>query len=76
MVFFEIFTGHLPYPEDGSVVKVIQRKMSEEPKPPSTFWPTIPHTLEDIIMRCLERDPGKRFADVGTLLKELEILRA
>ncbi len=76
VVFYEIFTGNLPYPEGGSVVQVIQRKMTEEPRPPSEHWPTIPHTLEDIIMRCLERDPGKRFSNVEALLKELEILRA
>ncbi len=76
VVFYEIFTGNLPYPAGGNVMQVIQLKMTEDPKPPSEHWPTIPHTLEDIIMRCLERDRDNRFADVETLLKELEILRA
>ncbi len=76
VVFYEIFTGNLPYPSDGNVMQVIQRKMNEDPRPPSEHWPTIPHTLEDIIMRCLERDREQRFADVEALLKELEILRA
>ncbi len=76
VVFYQIFTGNLPYPGGGNVMQVIQRKMNEDPKPPSSHWPTIPHTLEDIIMRCLERDPNNRFATVEALLKELEILRA
>ena len=76
VVFYEIFTGNLPYPSDGNIMQVIQRKMNEEPAPPSQHWPTIPHTLEDIIMRCLERNRDQRFSDVEALLKELEILRA
>ncbi len=76
VVFYEIFTGNLPYPTDDNIVQVLQRKMSEEAKPPSEHWPTIPHTLEDIIMRCLQRDREQRFSDVETMLKELETLRA
>lgn len=76
VVFYEIFTGTLPYPSDGNLMQVIQRKMNEDPRPPSRHWPTIPHTLEDIILRCLERDRKQRFSSVEELLKELEILRA
>ncbi len=76
VVFYEVFTGNLPYPGSGNVMQVTQRKMNEEPVPPSQYWPTIPHTLEDVIMRCLERDREQRFGDVEALLNELEILRA
>ncbi len=76
VVFYEIFTGNLPYPKGDNVMQIIQRKMNEDPRAPSEHWPTIPHTLEDIIMRCLERDRDQRFRDVEALLKELEILRA
>ncbi len=76
VVFYEVFTGNLPFRADGDPLQVIRRKVNEDPKPPSEHWPTMPHTLEDIIMRCLERDREKRFGDVGKLLKELEILRA
>ena len=76
VVFYEIFTGSLPYPSSGNVMDIIQRKMNEEPRPPTEHWPTMPHTLEEIILRCLERDRNQRFPDVESLLKELEILRA
>ncbi|MEM7582453.1 MAG: protein kinase [Acidobacteriota bacterium] len=76
VVFYEIFTGTLPYPSDGNVMDIIRRKMHDEPTAPSEHWPTVPHTLEQIIMRCLERNREKRFGNADTLLKELEILRA
>ena len=76
VVLYEIFTGTLPYPSSGNIMDIIRRKMNEDPAPPTEHWPTMPHTLEDIILRCLKRDREKRFRDAETLLKELEILRA
>ncbi len=76
VVFYEIFTGTLPYPSDGNVMQVIQRKVKDDPTPPSEHWPNMPRTLEVIILRCLERDREKRFSGAETLLKELEVLRA
>ena len=55
---------------------IIRRKMHDEPTAPSEHWPTMPHTLEQIIVRCLERNREQRFGNADTLLKELEILRA
>ncbi|MEM7354470.1 MAG: protein kinase [Acidobacteriota bacterium] len=76
VVFYEIFTGTLPYPSTGNIMDIIRRKMNEDPAPPTEHWPTMPHTLEDIILRCLERDREQRFGNAESLLKELEILRA
>ncbi len=76
VVFYEIFTGTLPYPSDGNVMDIIRRKMHDEPTPPSEHWPTMPQPLELIIMRCLERDREQRFGNADLLLRELEILRA
>jgi eukaryotic-like serine/threonine-protein kinase len=76
VVLFEIFTGELPFPATGSLMQIITRKLNEEPFKPGIFWGDIPKDLERLIMRCLERDREKRFANVALLLKELEALRA
>lgn len=76
VVLFEIFTGELPFPATGSLMQIITRKLNEEPFKASIFWGDIPADLELLIMRCLERDREKRFANIGLLLKELEALRA
>jgi class 3 adenylate cyclase/tRNA A-37 threonylcarbamoyl transferase component Bud32 len=76
VVLFEIFTGELPFPATGSLMQIITRKLNEEPFKPGIFWGDIPKDLERLIMRCLERDREKRFANVSLLLKELEALRA
>ena len=76
VVFYEIFTGALPYPAGGGLGDIIQRKLHADPTPPREQWPEIPPTLESIINRCLERDREERFRDVPSLLEELERLRA
>ena len=76
VVFYELFTGQLPYPSTGNLIQLIQLKMKEEPTPPRQHWETMPVGLERIIMRCMERDPANRYNDVAILLEELENLRA
>ncbi|MEM6794875.1 MAG: protein kinase [Acidobacteriota bacterium] len=76
VVFFEIFCGKLPYPTGGSVMKIIGRKLNEEPQKPSEAWPEIPAELERIIEKCLARNREERYAGVEKLLQDLEHLRA
>ena len=76
VVFFEIFCGRLPFASDGNLMKIISRKLNEEPAKPSDVWSQIPSALERIISRCLERDRDKRYPDVAALLTDLETMRA
>jgi serine/threonine-protein kinase len=76
MVLYEIFTGTLPFPAVRNLMELITRKLQEPPAPPRKHWPAMPEALERIILRCLESEPEQRFADVSTLLRELEALRA
>ncbi len=76
VVFYEVFTGELPYLATGSPVDVIVRKLNEEPTPASEHWPGIPDPLETTIMRCLQREREKRYPDVASLLGDLEAIRA
>jgi serine/threonine protein kinase len=57
----EMLTGHLPI-EGNSVVEVVAAKLSDEPPPISARFPAIalPEELEQVISRCLERDPSRR----------------
>ena len=49
--------------------------LKEQPKPPSEIVPDVPKELERIILRCLRKDPGRRFqhmADVKVELQEVK----
>jgi serine/threonine-protein kinase len=75
IVFYEIFSGELPF--DGpSAMDILVKHLREEPAPPSTRWPEIPPALEAAILKCLRKDPEQRYRSVAELLRDLEALSA
>ena len=69
-VMYYMATGQPPfsYPQP---IKVMVAHASEQPKPPRELNPDIPEELEDIILRCLEKQPEDRFQDVKSLKEAL-----
>jgi serine/threonine-protein kinase len=73
VVLFEMLTGLRP-PGDGDERSLSVRESGACP-PPSAFAPDVPAELDAIVLRCLAREPGRRFAsasDVETALAESE----
>jgi serine/threonine-protein kinase len=59
--------------EDRSIASLARAHRTEPPLPPSLRSEhRVPRDLEDVIMRCLAKDPGERFADGSSLLAALE----
>jgi eukaryotic-like serine/threonine-protein kinase len=74
IMLYELLTGTVPF-EGDSVVAIALRHLSEPPRPPSAFVPTISPTLDAIVMRALEKSPERRFADADEFLSALETER-
>ena len=73
-MLYELVTGQQPF-QGPSKLSTLSAILKEEPKPPSTIAPAIPHDLEKLITRCLRKDPAKRFQhmdDVKVALEELK----
>lgn len=75
VVFYEIFTGQLPFRGGSNLMKLINEKLQEPPVPPREHWANMPEVLERLILRCLELDRAARFSSATELLEELEKLR-
>jgi serine/threonine-protein kinase len=73
VLMYELFTGSLPFAEE-SVVELLANKLKGDPPSPREAWPEIPPRLEQIIVRCLQRDPAQRFQRATDLLDELNKL--
>ena len=71
IMLYELLTGTVPF-EGDSVVAIALRHLSEPPRPPSTFVPTISASLDAIVMRALAKRPEARFADADEFLAALE----
>jgi len=73
IVMYEMLTGRTPFDGDTPVAVAMQH-IQDAPQPPSQLNPNIPPALEEIILRCLEKEPTARFRDGSVLARALEML--
>lgn len=64
-VLYEMLTGEVPFRAETPVA-TMYRHVNEDPPPPSSVSNVRPE-LEDIVMRCLEKEPRRRFASAAEL---------
>jgi eukaryotic-like serine/threonine-protein kinase len=72
IIFYELLTGISPYKADNALAMLLKRTQ-ERPQPPGELDSTIPKPVSDIVMRCLEIEPDKRFASAREIEQQLEI---
>ena len=73
-VLYEMVTGRRAFP-GTSAADTLAAVLRDEPKPPREIVPEVPRDLERIILRCLRKDPDRRFqhmADVKVELQEVK----
>ena len=66
LVMYEMVTGSRPFHGDTPISAALKR-LTETPAPPRKFEPSLSGAWESVILRCLERDPGQRFATVAEI---------
>ena len=60
VILYEMVTGHVPFEGDTTLV-IAHKHMSEVPRNPREFNAQLPNELSQLILKCLEKDPRKRF---------------
>ncbi len=77
IVMYEMFTGRVPFEAD-SYMGVLSKHMYMDPLPPSQLIDGTEElgALEDATLRCLEKKPEKRFANMRDLVGELDRIAA
>ncbi|HXA79441.1 MAG TPA: serine/threonine-protein kinase [Candidatus Acidoferrales bacterium] len=66
LIMYEVFTGAQAFQADNAVA-VALKQMREAPVPPHEIEPAIPVGIERAILKCLEKEPSKRFQSIGEL---------
>jgi serine/threonine protein kinase len=69
-VLYDCLTGRPPFRAD-SLADTILQVISTEPVPPSRLQPKVPRDLETITLKCLQKDPRRRYASAGELAADL-----
>jgi tetratricopeptide (TPR) repeat protein/predicted Ser/Thr protein kinase len=72
IIFYELLSGQTPFDADTTMGKLWKRT-NEQARPLGELDKTIPTALTDIVRKCLEIDPQKRFASATELLQHIEI---
>jgi hypothetical protein len=70
LMLYEMFTGAPAFTADNSIA-VALKQMNEEPPAPHEIEPNIPVATERAILKCLEKDPAKRFQSIADLESNL-----
>jgi predicted Ser/Thr protein kinase len=70
IVLYEMLTGMVPF-RASTQAAVLTKQLQEQPVPPSRLRPEIPHDLEAIVLKALEKDPAKRERDMAAIVRAL-----
>ena len=65
-MLFALMTGRPPFQADGAG-ELIAMHLREPAPAPSQLRPGIPHELDQLVLRCLAKDPAQRFASGAEL---------
>lgn len=71
IVLYELLTGQHPFAADNDL-KTLERIRHEDPVPPRRLNPSLDRDLETICLKCLEKDPPKRYHIAAALADDLE----
>lgn len=75
IVMYEIFTGTVPFRNDKEdLVATIFSHVHDAPTPPHEINRNIPEPLERVIMRSIDKDPGKRYQNARDFVNDLQLL--
>ena len=73
ILLYEMLTGRVPFDGDSAVTIAIKH-IQDAPAPPTSIDSSIPNGLEAIVLKCIQKNPERRYDDVRALVDELDAL--
>jgi eukaryotic-like serine/threonine-protein kinase len=70
-VLYQLLTGHPPF-AGGTTYETIKLLLDTEPRQPRLLNPKVDRDLSTICLKCLEKDPQRRYSSAPALAEDLE----
>ncbi len=71
VMLFEMVTGRLPFDGDTDV-EVALKHLQDKPPVPSSLQSGIPAGLDSIILKCMQKNPERRYSSMRQMVEELD----
>ena len=71
ITMFEMLTGRLPFNGETTVAIAIKHIQEEMPSP-KEFVPEIPYSVEQIVLKCCQKSPDRRYQSMAELIDDLK----
>src|SRR6266545_360676 len=70
-VFYQLLTGHPPF-AGGTTFETVRLVLDTEPRQPRLWNPKVDRDLSTICLKCIEKDPKRRYSSALALAEDLE----
>jgi serine/threonine protein kinase len=69
-ILYELLTGRRPF-DGATTVDIVMQVVSEDPTPPRSLRPNVSLEIEKMCLKCLQKQPERRYASANALANDL-----
>jgi eukaryotic-like serine/threonine-protein kinase len=74
-ILYELLTGRPPF-QGATPLETLEQTISQDPVPPCQLQGKLPRDVNTICLKCLQKEPSRRYASASALADDLQLFQA